>query len=141
MSVTPITEAFRPIIRRRLVRPGYPAPSGYVVQDVVADAMTVEAVPKFDENGKKFAEADIKAMHTTMQTLGRFAIISGTVAVSVVNVVMFEGVEALGEAEKAAIYADIYLLALFIPAVSVAGVTLGSLTQRRRAATAARKGR
>ena len=95
--------------------------------------MTVEAVPRFDENGKRFAEADTKAMHTTMQTLGRFAIISGTVAVSVVNVVMFEGVEALGEAEKAAIYADIYLLALVIPAVSVAGVTLGSLTQHWRA--------
>jgi hypothetical protein len=109
------------------------APSGYVVQDVVADAMTVEAVPWFDANGAPFAEADIKAMHTTMQTLGRFAIIGGTVAVSAINVVMFEGVEALGEAEKAAIYADIYLLALFIPAVSVAGVTLGSLTLRRRA--------
>lgn len=109
------------------------APSGYVVQDVVADAMTVEAVPQLDEKGQRFAEADIKAMHTTMQTLGRFAIISGTVAVSVVNVVMFEGVEALEEAEKAAIYADVYLLALIIPAVSVAGVTLGSLTRRRRA--------
>ena len=116
------------------------APGGYVVQDVVADAMTVEAVPKFDENGQKFAEADIKAMHTTMQTLGRFAIISGTVAVSVVNVVMFEGVEALGEAQKAAIYADIYLLALIIPAVSVAGVMLGSLTRRSRARRLRAKG-
>jgi hypothetical protein len=109
------------------------APSGYVVQDVVADAMTVEAVPQFDENGTRFAEADIKAMHTTMQTLGRFAIISGTTAVAVVNVVMFEGAGALAEAEKATIYADIYLLALIIPAVSVAGVTLGSLAQYRRA--------
>jgi hypothetical protein len=109
------------------------APSGYVVQDVVADAMTVEAVPKFDKDGRRFAEADTKAMHTTMQTLGRFAIISGTVAVSVINVVMFEGVEAMADAEKAAIYADIYLMALIIPAVSVAGVTLASLTLRRRA--------
>jgi hypothetical protein len=109
------------------------APSGYVVQDVVADAMTVEAVPQFDENGNRFAEADIKAMHTTMQTLGRFAIISATVAVSVVNVVMFEGVEALTAAEKAAIYADVYLLALIIPAVSVSGIILGSLMRQWRA--------
>ena len=109
------------------------APSGYVVQDVVADAMTVEAVPRLDANGKPFDDADIKAMHTTMQTLGRFAIISGTVAVALVNVVMFDGVETLGAAEKAAIYADIYLLALIIPAVSVAGVTLASLTRHRRA--------
>jgi len=116
------------------------APSGYVVQDVVADAMTVEAVPKFDKDGTRFTEADTKAMHTTMQTLGRFAIISGTVAVSVINVVMFEGVEAMAEAEKAAIYADIYLLALIIPAVSVAGVTLASFTRRRRAAGLRAKG-
>jgi hypothetical protein len=109
------------------------APSGYAVQDVVADAMTVEAVPQFDENGKRFAETDIKAMHTTMQTLGRFAIISGTVAVALINVVMFEGVGALEETQKAGIYADVYLLALIIPAVSVAGVTLGSLTRRWRA--------
>lgn len=116
------------------------APSGYVVQDVVADAMTVEAVPRFDESGNELAEADVKAMHTTMQTLGRFAIISGTVAVSVVNVMMFEGVETMAEAEKAAIYADIYLLALIIPAVSVAGVALGSLTQQRRARRLRAKG-
>ena len=116
------------------------APTGYVVQDVVADAMTVEAVPTFDENGKKFAETDVKAMHTTMQTLGRFAIIGGTVAVSVVNVMMFEGVEMLGKAEKAAIYADIYLLALLIPAVSVAGVTLGSLSRYWRARRLRAKG-
>lgn len=29
------------------------APVGYVVQDVVADAMTVEAVPRFDAQGKE----------------------------------------------------------------------------------------
>jgi hypothetical protein len=109
------------------------APSGYAVQDVVADAMTVEAVPQLDANGRRFAEADIKAMHTTMQTLGRVAIISGTVAVALVNVVMFRGVDALAETEKAAIYADIYLMALIIPGVSVAGVTLAWLMRRSRA--------
>jgi hypothetical protein len=79
-------------------------------------------------------------MHTTMQTLGRFAIISGTVAVALVNVVMFEGVQAMEEAQKAAIYADVYLLALIIPAVSVAGVILASLTQRWRAGRLRAKG-
>ena len=109
------------------------APSGYVVQDVVADAMTVEAVPAVDETGQPFAEADIKAMHTTMQTLGRVAIIGGTVAVALVNIAMFAGVEAMAAAQKAAIYADIYLMALIIPVVSVAGVTLGWMTLHRRA--------
>lgn len=109
------------------------APVGYVVQDVVADAMTVEAVPLFDETGNPFSEARIKAMHTTMQTLGRFAIISGTVAVALVNIAMFDGVATMVEAQKAAIYADIYLMALMIPAISVLGVVLGGVTLRRRA--------
>ena len=63
------------------------APIGYVVQDVVADAMTVEAVPIVDEKGIKFSIDEIKSMHTTMQTLGRFAIIGGTVLVALANVI------------------------------------------------------
>ena len=62
------------------------APVGYVVQDVVADAMTVEAVPSTDEQGIKYSSQQIKIMHTTMQTLGRFAIIGGFVLVALVNV-------------------------------------------------------
>ena len=59
------------------------SPIGYVVQDVVADAMTVEAVPVVDDDGENFSRDEIKLMHTTMQTLGRFAIIGGTVLVGV----------------------------------------------------------
>lgn len=110
------------------------SPTGYVVQDVVADAMTVEAVPIVDIAGRPFAEDAIKAMHTTMQTLGRFAIIGGTVAVAAVNIIAFDGVAAMAETEKAAIYADIYMMALVIPAISVLGVILGGVTLRRRAA-------
>ncbi|MFT7555298.1 MAG: hypothetical protein ACI9LO_001619 [Planctomycetota bacterium] len=109
------------------------APTGYVLQDVVADAMTVEAVPTLDEQGMPFAEADIKMMHTTMQTLGRVAIISGFVGVAALNITMFDGVENLSEEMKVAIYADIYLIALIIPLVSVIGVILGNLLLRRRA--------
>ncbi len=116
------------------------APSGYVVQDVVADAMTVEAVPLVDAQGQAYSDADVKAMHTTMQTLGRFAIIGGTVLVAVANISLFAGVEALSAAEKAAVYADIYLLALVIPLISVAGVTLGALMLRRRAAALRARG-
>ena len=53
------------------------APIGYVIQDTVADAMTVEAVPRVDEQGRPIDQAQLKLMHTTMQTLGRVAIISG----------------------------------------------------------------
>ncbi len=109
------------------------APTGYVVQDVVADAMTVEAVPTIDEHGKPYSDGEIKVMHTTMQTLGRVAIISGLVAVAVLNITLFEGVENMSEKIKVAIYADIYLLALIIPLISITGVILGTLLLKRRA--------
>ncbi|WP_455223381.1 hypothetical protein, partial [Kaarinaea lacus] len=101
------------------------APTGYVVQDVVADAMTVEAVPKYNAEGQPFDKDTKRLMHTTMQTLGRVAIIGGGVIVALLNVYMFSGVQAMEEAQKVQIYTDIYQLALFIPVVSVAGVTLG----------------
>jgi hypothetical protein len=91
------------------------APTGYVVQDVVADAMTVEAVPTIDEHGNPYPDSEIKVMHTTMQTLGRVAIIGGLVAVAALNITMFEGVGNMSEEMKFSIYADIYLLALIIP--------------------------
>ena len=68
------------------------APIGYVLQDVVADAMTVEAVPRVDAAGEPIDPAARKLMHTTMQTLGRIAIIGGGVFVSLLNVYVFEGV-------------------------------------------------
>jgi hypothetical protein len=107
------------------------APVGYVVQDVVADAMTVEAVPVVDDTGRPFAADVRRLMHTTMQTLGRVAIIGGTVFVALLNVFMFEGVETLDEAAKLAIYIRIYEIALVIPVVSVAGVLLGGILKRR----------
>src|SRR6056300_195422 len=64
------------------------APVGYVIQDVVADAMTVEAVPLIDDQGEQYSKDQIKIMHTTMQTLGRFAIIGGTVLVALANVIL-----------------------------------------------------
>ncbi len=110
------------------------APTGYVLQDVVADAMTVEAVPTVDVRGAALDQAEVKRMHTTMQTLGRFAIIGGLAAVAALNITLFSGVEDMSESDKAAVYAHIYLIALIIPLVSVSGVLLGGVLQRRRAA-------
>ncbi|MDP1672504.1 MAG: hypothetical protein Q8L65_05220 [Burkholderiales bacterium] len=104
---------------------------GYVLQDVVADAMTVEAVPRVDAQGNPVDPARRKLMNTTMQTLGRVAIIGGGVLVAVVNLYLFSGVHALSEAEKVDIYRRIYLMALCIPAISVAGV-LSAMWLRRR---------
>ncbi|MFW6126746.1 MAG: hypothetical protein ACOC6K_00880 [Thermodesulfobacteriota bacterium] len=103
------------------------APIGYVIQDVVADAMTVEAVPRLDSQGRPFDEGTTRLMHTTMQTLGRVAIVGGGIIVALLNIFMFTGVEAMNEAVKVQVYIDIYQLALLIPLISVLGVTLGGL--------------
>ena len=107
------------------------SPVGYVLQDVVADAMTVEAVPRVDAQGRELPEEERKLMHTTMQTLGRVAIIGGSVLVALVNVVLFDGAAALPEAQKLAVYVQVYELALLIPAASVLGVMLAGWIRRR----------
>ena len=92
------------------------APIGYVVQDAVADAMTVEAVPRVDENGRPIDAPTRKLMHTTMQTLGRVAIIGGSRAGRArepVHVRRRGG--AAGGAKRRASIGDVYLVALAIP--------------------------
>src|SRR5262245_3193140 len=108
------------------------APVGYVIQDAVADAMTVEAVPRVDEQGRPFDEQTKKLIHTTMQTLGRVAIIGGGIIVALINVYVFAGVEGLPQAEVVRLYQQIYLMALVIPFVSVLGVGLAWLLQRQQ---------
>lgn len=116
------------------------APVGYVLQDVVADAMTVEAVPRVDDDGRAVPEEARKLMHTTMQTLGRVAIIGGSVLVALVNVVLFSGAAALPEAARVAKYLQVYQLALVIPVVSVLGLALAGLIRRRELARLVRRG-
>ncbi|PXW90701.1 BT1 family protein [Nitrosomonas sp. Nm84] len=107
------------------------APIGYVLQDVVADAMTVEAVPRVDEDGQKLDTEKRKLMHVTMQTLGRVAIIGGGVLVSVANVFLLRDAGTLPEAEKEAVYLLVYELALIIPLISIFGVVFAAWLQRR----------
>jgi hypothetical protein len=116
------------------------SPVGYVLQDVVADAMTVEAVPHLDEQGRGIAAEDRRAMHTTMQTLGRVAIIGGTVLVALVNVYMMRGVQNLPEAQKVATYVAVYQMAFVIPLVSVAGVLLAAWLRIKTVRRLARQG-
>ncbi|MGZ8143867.1 MAG: hypothetical protein ACXW0L_05520 [Methylosarcina sp.] len=102
------------------------APIGYVIQDTVADAMTVEAVARVDEQGRPLPQDQIQLAHTTMQTLGRVAIISGTLLVAAANVYLFSGVENMDAAQQAAVYVQIYRWALLIPILSVGGVLLAA---------------
>jgi hypothetical protein len=107
------------------------APVGYVLQDVVADAMTVEAVPRIEADGSPVSPERRKSMHTTMQTLGRVAIIGGSVLVAIANIFLLRGVGALPDAEKAVAYQNVYELALVIPLFSISGVMLAAWLRRR----------
>ena len=107
------------------------APVGYVVQDAVADAMTVEAVPRVDEHGVPVDEERRKLMHTTMQTLGRVAIIGGGVLVALLNLYVFTGLEKLPPEQMNEIYRRVYLMALAIPVISVLGVASAALLEVR----------
>ncbi len=111
------------------------SPVGYVMQDVVADAMTVEAVPRFGPDGQAIDDAQQRSMHTTMQTLGRIAIVGGGLLVALLNVGLLGGASALPEAEQAALYVLVHQIALLIPVCSVSGVALAwwlAVRERRR---------
>lgn len=100
------------------------SPIGFVFQDVVADAMTVDAVPRHDDSGEPIPEQDLQRMHITMQTLGRIAIIGGSALVAGMG----------GWLAQSLSYVVMYKASLLIPMVSVAGVILGdvNLILRRR---------
>jgi hypothetical protein len=117
------------------------APTGYMIQDAVADAMTVEAVPRVDGQGQPYDQAARKAMHTTMQTLGRVAVIGGLALVALANVLIFYGTESLPQPAREALYARVYWMALVIPVLSVSGVLLHGWLKMRTAAALRAQGR
>ena len=98
------------------------SPLGFVLQDVVADAMTVEAVPAVDETGARIPDQKLQRMHVTMQTLGRIAIIGGSALVAGLG----------GWLASILSYEIMYKWSLVIPLISVMGVTLGSWSTRHR---------
>ena len=99
-------------------------PIGYVLQDVVADAMTVEAVePNFKGNLKKIPKEQTKKEHTIVQLYGRFAIIFGSLIVGLINLFIFKGVD-VNDPSINLLYGKVYLYALIIPVISVSGIIL-----------------
>ena len=88
--------------------------------------MTVEAVPRVDDARLQ------KSMHTTMQTLGRVAVIGGLALVAAANIYIFSGTENLPKERKLALYADVYAAALIIPVLSVLGVVLHRFLKHQR---------
>jgi hypothetical protein len=87
---------------------------GTLVQDVVADAMSTEVVPRTDEAGTPRPEHDIRAELGMVQVLGRLALSFGILAVA-------------GASGWLASFLDrptVFLLGLVVPAISVVGVFL-----------------
>jgi hypothetical protein len=107
------------------------APVGFVLQDVVADAMTVEAVPRMDDDGRPIDDARRTLMHTTMQTLGRVAAVAGGLAVSLANIHLLGGARSLPPDDRSELYLAVYEAALVIPLLSVSGVWLAAWLHRR----------
>lgn len=110
------------------------APCGFVLQDIVADAMSVEAVPHQHPSGGPLSTAETRGMHTTMQTLGRIVLIGGFSTAAALNVWLFDGAEELPQLQKGALYAQIYLMALAVPLLSLSGVVIALLQRAQKQA-------
>ena len=108
------------------------APIGFVLQDVVADAMTVEAVPKIDDNGEEIDFKDLKSMNVSMQLLGRVSIIFGTLLVSMLNLIVFADSSEMTELEKINAYGKIYLYSLIVPLISISGIFLAYINKQNK---------
>ena len=108
------------------------APIGFVLQDVVADALTVEAIPKTDEKGNEIDFKTLKSLNVVMQLLGRVSIISGTLIVSFINLIMFSDSSEMSDNEKIVTYGKIYLYSLIVPIISIMGVVVSYISSKSR---------
>src|SRR6516165_3909239 len=96
---------------------------GTVVQDVVADAMSTEVVPRHDAAGNERPDHKVRTELGMVQVLGRLAVSAGVLAVAGLS----------GWLANFMPREDVFLLGLIVPAISVAGVFLrGMETKERR---------
>jgi MFS family permease len=96
---------------------------GTVVQDVVADAMSTEVVPRTDSAGNERPDNTVRVELGMVQVLGRLAVSAGVLAVAGLS----------GWLANFMPRQDVFLIGLIIPAISVAGVFLrGTETMERR---------
>jgi len=95
---------------------------GTVIQDVVADAMSTEVVPRTDDKGAPRAENDIKAELGMVQVLGRLALSGGILAVAGLS----GWLATLFDRET------VFLFGLVVPAISLTSVFLVRETGERR---------
>jgi hypothetical protein len=87
---------------------------GTVVQDVVADAMSTEVVPREDGAGRPRPDAEVKAELGIVQVIGRISLSIGILAVAGLS----------GWLASLVSREAVFLIALVVPAISVSGVML-----------------
>src|SRR6516225_7979715 len=96
---------------------------GTVLQDVVADAMSTEVVPRTDTGGNERPDDSVRVELGMVQVLGRLAVSAGVLAVAGLS----------GWLANFMPRQDVFVIGLIIPAISVAGVFLrGTETMERR---------
>jgi hypothetical protein len=97
--------------------------TGVVIQDVVADAMSTEVVPRQAEDGSARAKAEIDHDLGMVQVLGRLALSFGIFSVAGLAGLLAQYVS----------YQTVFLLGLVVPLISVSGALLAdSETNERR---------
>lgn len=84
---------------------------GTVLQDVVADAMSTEVVPRRSENGEPRQESDVRADLGMVQVLGRLSLSAGILTVAGLS----GWIAAILSRET------VFLVALIVPAISLIG--------------------
>ena len=87
---------------------------GTVMQDVVADAMSTEVVPRTDDAGRERPDHVVRAELGMVQVMGRLAVSAGVLAVAGLS----------GWLANMMPRQDVFLLGLVIPAISISGVFL-----------------
>ena len=97
--------------------------TGSVLQDVVADAMSTEVVPKTNPDGTPRPKAEIDHDLGMVQVLGRLALSFGIFAVAGISGLLAQYLS----------YSTVFLLGLIVPVISVSGALLVRLeTSERR---------
>jgi hypothetical protein len=97
--------------------------TGVVIQDVVADAMSTEVVPRVREDGSPRLQAEIDHDLGMVQVLGRLALSFGIFSVAGVSGLLAQYVS----------YETVFLLGLVVPLISISGALLAnSETSERR---------
>lgn len=87
---------------------------GTVVQDVVADAMSTEVVPRTDEQGRERPDNVVRAELGMVQVLGRLAVSAGILAVAGLSGWLADVISRQA----------VFLIGLVVPLISIAGVFL-----------------